>query len=437
MTKWKPALWFCIAIGLISISSDIAVAREMYAFRGMWPLLKRDWYFIHPHDAAVDMDGYIYIAESNANRIQKFTRDGHLVKKWDKYGYGAGEFDYPKGITVDEQDVVYVADSGHERIQTFDSNGKFLGFFGGNLITNSIDDLASDWNGSIFTKAIDIVQQFDLEGQLIDEWIPLGFADGELYHPLDLIIRANGDMVIMDSWHRSDRIQEFNGEGEFLGKLTIKEGEKSGIAQDSLGNLLIAYRWWHMIQKIGPNGKLLMELSHDHPGGIAIDRNDNIYLTSSANNTLTKYDPSGEALGAWGRYGNGEAELNNPTRLAIDSENNIYVVDKGNYRIQKFDPSGAFLDMWGYMGSDPGGFGEIRDIAVGEASVYVADNYSRIQQFSLDGNFIRQWGNISDKEPVLRNVQGIAVGANGSLFVIDSDLEMAFENRILSFYGQW
>ena len=37
----------------------------------------------------------------------------------------------------------------------------------------------------------------------------------------------------------------------------------------------------------------------------------------------------------------------NPQNLAIDSENNIYVTDLGNSRIQKFDDQGNYIRSWG------------------------------------------------------------------------------------------
>ena len=60
----------------------------------------------------------------------------------------------------------------------------------------------------------------------------------------------------------------------------------------------------------------------------------------------------------WGASGKDKpGKFLEPQHLAIDSENNVYVTDLGNSRVQKFDSTGNFLIEWGNRGSSDGEFG--------------------------------------------------------------------------------
>ena len=73
-----------------------------------------------------------------------------------------------------------------------------------------------------------------------------------------------------------------------------------------------------------------------------------------------------------------------PQHLAIDSENNVYVTDLGNSRVQKFDSNGNFLDEWGSRGSNSGEFGHPTGIAVSNEFVFVVDNKNHnVQKFDF------------------------------------------------------
>ena len=60
----------------------------------------------------------------------------------------------------------------------------------------------------------------------------------------------------------------------------------------------------------------------------------------------------------FGKYGISQpGSFLSPQHLAIDSENNVYVTDLGNSRVQKFDSAGNFLNEWGNRGTNSGEFG--------------------------------------------------------------------------------
>ncbi len=73
-----------------------------------------------PMGIFVDKDGFVYIADSGNNRIQKFDDNkGQFISKWGGMGAGDGQMMFPSGVVVDSRGIVYVAERDNNRIQSF------------------------------------------------------------------------------------------------------------------------------------------------------------------------------------------------------------------------------------------------------------------------------------------------------------------------------
>jgi len=76
-----------------------------------------DGQFGWPKGVAVAPDGSVYVVDVNNYRIQKFTSEGAYVNQWGTEGTGDGQFVDLKGVSVASDGSVYVVDG--ERIQKF------------------------------------------------------------------------------------------------------------------------------------------------------------------------------------------------------------------------------------------------------------------------------------------------------------------------------
>jgi prepilin-type N-terminal cleavage/methylation domain-containing protein len=81
--------------------------------------------FSLPDDVYVDPQGYIFVADRNNNRIQKFDANKNFVTMWGLWGDGFGTDDHMEyingatSVTGDLQGNIYVADNGHGRVTKF------------------------------------------------------------------------------------------------------------------------------------------------------------------------------------------------------------------------------------------------------------------------------------------------------------------------------
>jgi len=66
-----------------------------------------------------DGEFFLKVADSDNNRVQKFTPEGKFVTEWGEFGDGPGQLNVPLGIAVDASGNVYVSDSHNHRIQKF------------------------------------------------------------------------------------------------------------------------------------------------------------------------------------------------------------------------------------------------------------------------------------------------------------------------------
>jgi DNA-binding beta-propeller fold protein YncE len=144
--------------------------------------------------------------------------------------------------------------------------------------------------------------------------------------------------------------------------------------------------------------------------GITIGPDDMVYCTDDGNHTIRKFTPSGKLLLTLGTMntpsdtgydGKSTATVsraggpfNRPTNLAIGPRGDLYVSDGyGNCRVHRFSPGGELRQSWGEPGTGPGQFFLPHGIAVAaDGRVFVCDRENdRIQVFSPDGEYLTEW----------------------------------------------
>ena len=157
------------------------------------------------------------------------------------------------------------------------------------------------------------------------------------------------------------------------------------------------------------------------PAGIALDSQENVYVTDEWLNRVSVFDKDGNFLRQWGSPGSGDGEFNGPSGIAIDQQDILYIVDSRNHRVQKFTKDGEFLSTWGSLGSAEGQFNSPWGLTVDqEGNVYVADHKNhRVQKFTPDGTFVTQFGRYGTGKGQLNRPTDVAVDPDGDVYVCD------------------
>lgn len=210
-------------------------------------------------------------------------------------------------------------------------------------------------------------------------------------------------------------------------------GAPWGIAIDPQNNIYVSNLLGSIIKKFATSGSSITQWGNNGTGNsqfnwpkyIALDNNINLYVADNMNHRIQKFTSNGTYITQWGSYGFGNGQFNGPCGIAVDKVNGwVYVGDSNNHRIQKFDLTGKFIMQWGRYGSGNGQFnfpeGDVEVDSTG--AVYVVDNWNgRIQKFTSDGIYVTKWGTNGSGDGQFLFPWGIAIdNKKGSVYVTDN-----------------
>jgi len=212
--------------------------------------------------------------------------------------------------------------------------------------------------------------------------------------------------------------------------------QPSGVAIDKDNNIYIVDLGKIKMKKINPEGKVQTAWGAagkqfkiiKNPTSVAVDNQGNVYVTDAKTHSFVKFDRAGIYKKKWGNEGSENSQFKSPSGVAVDSKNDIYVVDSGNHRVKKYSSQGALTKIWGKQGTANGDFAYPKGIAIGQKDeVFVVDRVG-VQKFSSEGEFITSWGKRGTADGEFNNSQGIFIDNNNFVYVADSG-----SNRIQKF----
>ncbi|MFY0593159.1 SMP-30/gluconolactonase/LRE family protein, partial [Roseivirga sp.] len=289
----------------------------------------------------IDINGNLYIADSQNNLIRKMTPAGvvttvagsGLAGSADGTGTSA-EFNFPIDLTLDNAGNIYVAEFSGHRIRMINSLG---------VVTT----IAGNGNPG-FVEGTGTNAEFNQPaGIAIDGFGNLFVADDS-----NQVIRrltAEGVVSTFVGGHSSGTA---NGTGSEAGFLSPK-----GIDIDELGNLYIAESGGHQIRKVTPSGVVSTiagngsagtfdgmgsAASFNAPWGVSVDSYGNIFVADLNNNLIRKVTSGGlvTTLAGGGSFGSVDgtgtsSQFNSPLGAALDAQGNLYIGDFSGHRIRK------------------------------------------------------------------------------------------------------
>lgn len=418
-----------------------------------------------PHAITVDNDGNLWVADFSNNRIQKFSPDGEPLALWDGLSNGGEQFNQPANVRVDDQGRVYVVEWTGHRVQIFAPDGRRLASWGewGTDAGQFMGPLglAFDGSGRVFVSedGNDRIQAFRLlppfapdvspsatpvaaaAGPAVAEflWASAGSPDLPFREPNHPVVAPDGNIWVPDGWNSTIFIYapdgalletwgtKGSGEGEFLfdsGGIGF-----GGVAFDQDGNIYVADSGNHRIQMFAPDRTFITAWGEDgfqdgelrSPVAIAVDRQGRVYVSDRGAGEIDIFDPRRVSLSSaqspWIASWDG---LGAPVGIAIDGDGNVWVADEGSTKVLKFSPSGERLATWDQYGVLDGMLINPSGIAVdAQGRVFVSDRDNRVQIFAPDGKFLASWGNYGSAEGQFNGPYGVTVDDDGNIYVAE------------------
>jgi len=255
-----------------------------------------------PSDVAVHKNK-IYVVDGSHHRIVVYDLQGKFLFSFGSKGDKPGQFNYPVGIDAAKDNRVYVADSGNKRIQIFSAKGEFISSF---AIKNEgergrpIDVLHHSKTGNlIISSSNHHLLTYSPKGKQLQKWGINGTGRSEFRYPATLSEMKDGRIAVVDVLN--SRVQVFNTDGT----LSLVVGE------------------WGVLP-----GQLF------RPKGVAIDANDNFYISDSYIGMVQKYSDDGAFKSVFGDNGIPYSML---TPVGMDiNDNRLYVVEMKNNRVSVY-----------------------------------------------------------------------------------------------------
>ena len=284
----------------------------------------------------VDANGNVYVADSHNNVIRKINPGGEVTTLAGSGTQGAADgkgreasFFYPTGITVDKNGNLFVCDTHNNLIRKISPDGVVTTISGkrrGNdsLAFDNPAGIAVDVNGNLYVGdwGNDVVKKISPAGAVTNYagtfGVP-GSKDGmgdsaSFYLPWGIAVDSPGNIYVSD--FNNNMIRKISA----AGRVTTIAGRRGKGAVD--GPCALA--------------------SFFHPAGIAIDKQNNIYVADMGNNKIRKISSKGmvTTLAGSGIRGSSDgrdtmASFNRPYGIALDTNGSLYVADYLNNVVRK------------------------------------------------------------------------------------------------------
>lgn len=299
-----------------------------------------------PTVVAIDSFGNIFVVDRSNHKIRKITPTGDVSTFAGSGAIGSADgvgtaatFKYPDGAVFDSHNNLFISDQSNHKIRKITPDGTVSSFAGTGVIGST------DGPGNT----------------------------ARFYYPAGMAVDADDNILVAD--YGNNKIRKITPDGTvstFAGTgvagstdgttLTAQFNGATGVCVDRFGNVFVADYYSNKIRKISTSGDVSTvagsgaigatdgfgtAASFYYPAIVAIDANDNLFVTDEENNKIRKITPEGmvSTYAGTGVVGAADgistlAQFNSSTGLAVGQNNTVFVCDYGNNKIRKIKTYG-------------------------------------------------------------------------------------------------
>ncbi|MCO5951129.1 gliding motility-associated C-terminal domain-containing protein [Mucilaginibacter flavidus] len=432
--------------------------------------------FKDPIGMRIDADGNLYVADAQNNKIRKITPAGVVTTVAGKLTLGATDgdtgtatFNTPFGLGIDVDGNLYIGDTNNNLIRKIAADfftidkplppGLVFDMHTGDISgTPTAASPATDYTITAYNAVGNYATVVSIAVNVVAVPLPaapqISYDSPKVYPPgtpiPPLTPHNNGGPVPQTAFGKAT---VFAGNGSKGNNDNIGTDASfnfpTDVATDSKGNVYVADRDNSLIRKITPTGQATTfagngisqvvdgqgtAASFKGPTSITIDVGDNIYVVDSYGDAVRKITPTGLVSTIVGLNGPGEvdgpvatAKIAVPWGIVVDNSGNIYVSEFGSGNIRKISAAGIVTTI---AGSGSSGYADGKGAAASfknpkkmaidaSGDIFVADEgNNKVRGITPDGTvstLIKD--NIYYR---FQGITGVAVDVLGNLYISDS-----------------
>ena len=247
---------------------------------------------------------------------------------------------------------------------------------------------------------------------------------GRLDRPYGVAVNSAEEVLVTER----KKIAVFDKKGKKLRdiKMPTDAGLLSGIAIDEDDNIYVTDHERHCLVKLNKAGKILKTVGtqgSDHgefdvPRGVAVI-GDRVFVCDRNNHRLQVFTKERlEFVKTIGSQGKGDEHFDTPIDITQDELGNMYVCDFGNNRVKLLNKQGEFQLSFNKKAN--GQLNRPSGVCVVNQFVYVVECWGNcVSVFSRDGQFVTSFCKGGKKEGEFNCPFGICVDCDGFVYVCD------------------
>lgn len=276
-----------------------------------------------------------------------------FIAVWGEEGSGKLQFKEPHGISVSPEGYIYIADTGNQRIQKIDSSGRFIcetGGFGWNeeefnnpvsiCAKNGLDLFIADYNNQRierYDKDLNYIASFTSSVEQ-EENLQMGY-------PLDADISSQGELFCLDGDNYRILKIDLQGEPQLtfggykagIGRLTdparilISQNNRVYVSEREKASIFVYDIYGNYLFQIGA-GRL------EKPAGLSMINSEYLLVVDESLKEILIFSTSGSLIKSFNKKNYSGRSFKRPVDVAC-WKRRIYVLDKGNSVIDLFSVS--------------------------------------------------------------------------------------------------
>jgi DNA-binding beta-propeller fold protein YncE len=295
-----------------------------------------------PHGLALGTgtDPVLYVADNGNDRVQELTTGGRFLAQVSAFAATPKTFQNPYGVAV-HGGYVYVADDNHGRVVKLTADLGFVGTFTGEgtgRLTAFIRAVATDAAGRVYVADAsgDDVAVFSPAGVFLHRWGVSGIAPGQFVAPVDVASGPHGSLLVAEAYREVVPLRRTGSSLSYSADIVYDSPWSSG-------------------------GGVSLGASFFSPTGLAYAPDGSVWVSDRNNNLLRHLSSGGhllEAVGEAAASGGGARPvtplpLSEPHGVAVNGAGDVVVADTGANRVEELAPNGRLLASWQQAGYRP------------------------------------------------------------------------------------